>query len=498
MPQVQDFRRRPQSIVMAQDGTARANLTLSTMDAYNPPLMGSPGPQFVEYEHQQHHPGSTTPTSATFSTTNGSPGQFGFTFPTPNSNASSRPVSWAGPATPDRRLSTSSTAGPGSARLPPLPFEAAYNASASLNGHVHGPPSTHASPAGSAYSERRRDSISEYDSRRRTWHPGFAAARPATSGLGYHQTPDSPRPTFTSQPAATQTRLPGIDSFVRLLPGGGTNMTPESPPRRPSTQYGPSEPQTGEKRKSISLSSETDVVQQRIHHLDIAGSNAPRDWGYQQRNSGHFGSRPVTAPHPSYMSGPVQQPSYAASSQAGGAQGQQRPVTPRTDRRQAWYGGPLATHNAGGPGQRTSPEDSSGSEGVATPLTSTVAEYHPAIVHSSGHVETRPPGAAEHEMHKAVQQPSIMNRPHPLHQAQHQAHQQQHMYSSPQSHVTSSPPMMPPSRRGFGHQRGQSESAAFGMGLLGMRGARDTTRLDALVAVATSEQRSQAVADGGR
>lgn len=506
MPSVQDFRRRPQPIVMAQDGTARANLTLNTMEAYNPPLIGSPGPQFVEYEHQQHHPGSTTPTSATFSTANGSPGQFGFTFPTPGSNASSRPVSWAGPATPDRRLSTSSTAGPGSARLPPLPFEATYNASASLNGHVHGPPSTHGSPAGSTYPERRRDSLSDYDSRRRTWHPGFAAnaaARPATSGLGYYQTPDSPRPTFTSQPAATQTRLPGIDSFVRLLPGaGGTNMQPDSsPPRRPSTQYGPSEPQTGEKRKSISLSSETDVVQQRIHHLDIARENNGREsWGYaqQQRNSGHYGGRPVTAPHPSYMS----QPSYAPSSQVGGAQQQgqqgQRPVTPRTDRRQAWYGGPLSAsaHNTpggphqggqGGPAQRTSPEDSSGSEGVATPLTNTVAEYHPAIVHSSGHVETRPPGA-EHEMHKQVQQGSIMNRPHPLHQ-----HQQ---YSSPQSHYTSSPPMMPPIRRAFGHQRGQSESA-LGMGFLGgMR--RDTTRLDALVAVATSEQRSQAVAEGGR
>ena len=85
-----------------------------------------------------------------------------------------------------------------------------------------------------------------------------------------------------------------------------------------------------------------------------------------------------------------------------------QPVTPRRNKRQAWYGGPLA----GAPPQanqqqhyfmaRTSPEDSSSSEGVPTPSSSLQGEIHPAIRHANGYVEANPPGVPLDEHHKVA------------------------------------------------------------------------------------------------
>src|SRR6185295_15579558 len=99
-------------------------------------------------------------------------------------------------------------------------------------------------------SDSRRDSNADADWRRRTWHPGtYTGPRPATSGLGYYQTPDALRPTFTSQPAASQTtRLPGIESFDHappLLSLPRRQLSPmqiDSPPARPLTYHAPSNP----------------------------------------------------------------------------------------------------------------------------------------------------------------------------------------------------------------------------------------------------------------
>src|ERR1700722_20283727 len=56
-----------------------------------------------------------------------------------------------------------------------------------------------------------------------------------------------------------------------------------------------------------------------------------------------------------------------------------RRSTPPKSKRQGWYNGPPTA-------TRTSPEDSSSSEGVPTPGTS-AAEIHPAIMHSNGYIE---------------------------------------------------------------------------------------------------------------
>jgi len=83
------------------------------------------------------------------------------------------------------------------------------------------------------------------------------------------------------------------------------------------------------------------------------------------------------------------------------------PVTPKRNKRQAWYGGPV-TQNAGGqpghPNQRTSPEDSGSSDGVPTPGTAQGIEYHPVIVNPNGAVEAYPGGAVVTEEQKSYMQ----------------------------------------------------------------------------------------------
>lgn len=467
-----DVRRRPPPLAMASDSgpSARARLSLNTVDAYNPPLMGSPGPQIVEYDTQSNAP--TTPTSATFSTANGSPARFGSAMQSPVST--SRPVSWAGPPPQGRRLSISSTGNPfsgppGQGPAPPPPYMTPLQSS--TNSTFSGQSSMYASPTASHFSESRRDSNADADWRRRTWHPGtYSGPRPATSGLGYHQTIDAPRPSYTSQPAASQTtRLPGIESFDYAppplsLPRRQPSPMQVDPPARPLTYHAPVEhtPNRGhEKRTSISWD---------IDRLKIASPNPPREqWGQYPTHSST--GRPTTAPHgyfsqrqpPPNVPQPIQVPSMESPRSS-----QDQPVTPRKNKRQAWYNGPLAQPQRAM--QRTSPEDSSSSEGVPTP--GTMAEYHPAIMHSNGFVEVMPPGTSVEE-YKATSPSSIMERPHPLH-----AHQYQPYHSHSLSNSGYRPQREP--------ERG---SIPFGQPLP-QTSANDMRRLEALVAVATGEQQA--------
>ncbi|OAL51957.1 hypothetical protein IQ07DRAFT_398213 [Pyrenochaeta sp. DS3sAY3a] len=465
-----DVRRRPPPLAMASDSgpSARARLSLNTVDAYNPPLMGSPGPQIVEYDTQSNAP--TTPTSATFSTANGSPARFGSAMQSPVST--SRPVSWAGPPPQGRRLSISSTGNPfsgppGQGPAPPPPYMTPLQSSTNVT--FSGQSSMYASPTASHFSESRRDSNADADWRRRTWHPGtYSGPRPATSGLGYHQTIDAPRPSYTSQPAASQTtRLPGIESFDYAppplsLPRRQPSPMQVDPPARPLTYHAPAEhtPNRGhEKRTSISWD---------IDRLKIASPNPPREqWGQYPTQS--TTGRPTTAPH-GYFSQrqpnvpqPIQVPSMGSPRSS-----QDQPVTPRKNKRQAWYNGPLAQPQRAM--QRTSPEDSSSSEGVPTP--GTMAEYHPAIMHSNGFVEVMPPGTSVEE-YKATSPSSIMERPHPLHAQQYQPY---HSHSL--------------SNSGYRPQREPERgSIPFGQPLP-QTSANDMRRLEALVAVATGEQQA--------
>ncbi|KAJ4303548.1 Up in starvation [Kalmusia sp. IMI 367209] len=475
-PPPPDVRRRPPPLAMANDGgAARARLSLNTLDTYNPPLMGSPGPQIVDYND------ATTPTSATFSTATGSPSRFSSAVQSPVSSAS-RPVSWSGAGPSGRRLSVPSNGNPFSGPPGQFPPQFITPLPSSTSSAFSPQSSYHASPVIPEFPGSRRESNADADWRRRTWHPGsYTGPRPATSGLGYYQTPDAPRPSFTSQPAASQTRLPGIESFDHAPPPPLPRRQPSpmqiDSPARPITYHAPADLRPAlkhEKRTSISWDT---TLQRGLTNLEIASSPShPRDsWSQYQNSPGQtIHARPTTAPHPSYFN--QQHNSSPEVHNPGGEPvrtSQEPPVTPRRNKRQAWYNGPIS-HSVPAQSvsaiQRTSPEDSSSSEGIPTPSNSSMTEYHPAIVHSNGFVESHPPGAPDEEQKPT--HTSIMDRPHPI-------HSQQQVYHS---HSLSTP-----SYRSY--QQPERGHVSFGPALP-QPPANDMRRLEALVAVATGEQQA--------
>ncbi|KAF2271667.1 uncharacterized protein EI97DRAFT_462634 [Westerdykella ornata] len=465
----QDMRRRPQplAMAMANDGAARARLSLSAMDAYNPPLTGGPGPQIVEYI-----PGSasaTTPTSSTFSVATGSPNPYAPGLQSPFST-SSRPVSWGGPNAYDRRLSVPG----GPALSSDAPGQRPPPHMASLPSPGGAPYYTQGRPTDSDGTDSRRESMSDMEWRRRTWHPGsFSGPRPATSSLGYYQSPDAPTPHYPSQPPAAQTtRLPGIESFDHLVHHPPSPMQIDTPAARPVSYHaGNNTPPVARHEKRASISWDT---LQRIDRLEIASPNPKRDWSQYQEVSTDRSNRPVTAPHHGYASQP-QHPGAAPSMQAPPPlephlASFDSSTTPVSTKRQGWYQGPIRQPpvQTGKTNQRTSSEESSSSEGVSTPG-SYVAEYRPAIVHTNGYVEKQRPGDSMENV-KPEAHTSIMDRPHPL----------QGQYG--QSHYSRSP-YLP--RRDSAKGSLVSDEPKHGRSM-----SSDMTRLDALVAVATKEQQA--------
>lgn len=464
-----DARRRPAPLAMAGDGAARARLTL---DTYNPG--GSPGPRYPS--------GIDSPVST-----------------------AQRPVTWAGHV-PGRRLSVPSASGnpfqgPPGSNYPP-PYISPLTSSTPSNYSNAG--SFLNSPTGSTFStDSRRESVSsDADWRRRTWHPGTYSAltpRPATSGLSYYQTPDAPQPSFSSQPAANQpastqvTRLPGIESFDHAPPPPSlTTQRPSSPmqvdhPNRPAAME-PSTPNVREHRSHHHHHSSLDLSLQRgIHKLDITNSTPPREttsWFTfgSSRDSGQS-QRPTTAPHPSFSANRaapppplthMSRPSTGGESSQSSQEQTQQPTTPRKNKRQAWYMGPLQNapqqqqhHQAqqhAYRNQRTSPEDSSSSEGVPTPSTSSLGEYYPVIVHNNGNIEERPSSMHMEDPAKFTfpQAPAPANERPPTHPGYHFGTQPPYAHGQP---ATALP----------GHQQGPN-------------GPGDMRRLEALVAVATGER----------
>jgi hypothetical protein len=488
LTQSPDPRRRPPPLAMANDGTARARLSLNLLDNYNLPLMGSPGPAIVDYNPQSNE--ASTPTSATFSTATDSPNRYNSVLQSPLSSTS-RPVSWSGAVPSGRRLSVPSSGNPFTG--PPGPFVPSFITPlpSSTSSTFSGRSSVYASPTVSNFPESRRESNAEADWRRRTWHPGtFAGPRPATSGLGYYQNLDSPRPSFTSQPAASQTtRLPGIESFDHAPPLPSVPRRQPSPmlvdtPPRPVTYHAPIDPPTIFKHgKRTSISWE---LQKGINNLEIASPIPPREQWLQYQNNPvqSTNPRPTTAPHQLQSGGPPHLTQVTPTELPRGSH--DPPATPKRNKRQGWYNGPLIppvqvhtqppayTQTQSGYIQRTSPEDSSSSEGAPTPSNSTMTEYHPAIVHSNGYVEPQLPRASIEQ--KPLPQGSIMDRPHPI----HSQYQQYHTHN-----ISGYRPQREPERTPVVYDQFSQP--------LSPPASNDMRRLDTLVAVATAE--SHAVDD---
>lgn len=438
-----DIRRRPQPLAMANDPSARARLSLET---YNSGMGGNPGQhQYIYYN--QSPTGYSTPTSTTFSTGNQSPRfQPGMASP---SSTISRSSFYNGARAQSRRLSVPSGQSPfqsHNSTYPPPYFSAlpsGQSATFSQNSSVF------ASPTSSVFSHGRRESETEMEIRRRTWHPSTNsqyAQRPATSGLTYHQTPDEPRPAFTQQQAASQmTRLPGIESFDHAPPAGV-----RQPPSPMMVDASPRPPSSGRPSDA--------GLQQGLTRLDIAAANAPAAEGQWQVAQGAPIGQPVYfnqhAPPPQYV-----QPKHVSMPE--------QPVTPRKNKRNAWYGGPITPSHSNQVAYgtlRPSPEDSGSSDGVPTPSVAQGAEYNPVIVNPNG-VTEYPAGTAITSDEQKMYYP-------PGHQGRTDSGYQTYMQQAQPA---------PPYPLQAGHD------PRFAQTNYGQAPNNDMAKLEALVAVATSE-----------
>lgn len=371
---VTEGKRRPPPLLMANDNT-RPNLGIE------PPH--TPPAQYRGYNPNSPS-GMSTPTSAHFSATPGSPGFLSSMTSPIASNA--RPGAFFGSRTHARRLSVPSGPNPYQNQYPPG-YHPGYM-------HQMGPPSTQGSANSSLFSSPTSTTFPiapgqqmspGEDWRRRTWHASTYPAgnynygRPATSGLTYSQTPDAPQPAHAQHATAAAghaPRLPGIESFDHVQ---HRSYTP--PRRQPSPmQIDPNltnAPAQDPRSRQGHVSWDGQRPSQ-YPELDERGQ-ATGSWGQQTlneiQNVGMRYNEPprhadMGPPPPSNMS--VQQHQQLAREALEGQPSAQR------SKRQAWYGGPTPT--------RTSPEDSSSSDGVPTPGMTSV-EVHPMIMPSSGYIE---------------------------------------------------------------------------------------------------------------
>lgn len=369
-----EIRRRPPPLIMANDGTARTRLAVDTMaePPSTPPsqIHGIPGPSAA---------GSPYATPM-FVANGGSPH-----YASPMSTVSS--AFWDG-RTPTRRLSVPSGPNPflqhhAGTYPPPYAHTSPYS-----NAGVY------ASPTSTHHSEAAGLSAAEAELRRRTWHPSTYSTLPrpvSNGGLGGYQAPETLQPAFgLNGSAEPPPRLPGIESFDKVLSQqrpltpparkrtpmdiDSSNKPPPPPPppqpsypafgggfiySQPSVRPPPPISGPGHRRGHVSW----DVTLHRnLTGLEIADRS--------HKDASHWGQQTI-AEIQNVSSGPS--PSYQPSSAQSKPTGYYAGSTPGT------APGPLAA-------TRTSPEDSSSSEGAPTPSTASL-EYHPAIVHSSGYVE---------------------------------------------------------------------------------------------------------------
>lgn len=414
--------RRPPPLIMANDGSGRPKLGVE------PP--STPPAQYRGFSSSNSPGGFSTPTSATYSGAPGSP-NYGSTMDSPIST-SSRGLGFFGNRTPNRRLSVPSQTNPfqspqGSIYPSPYPNTAGPSAMVYSNqSSGYGSP-TSATFSGGSYTGMRTDQgISPGDDwRRRTWHPstytaaGFNYSRPATSGLLYSQTPDAPQPAFAQHATAAAgqaPRLPGIESFDHV------QHRPSTPPRRypsptridPALQQAPvfATPNapfrnhshaSGHHRARSSLDMS---LNNNLTKLDIHGNENKEasTWGQQTiteiQNAASRQRAPGTLPSANQTTPPISIPQQDA--QPGLDTLSAYPSTPPKNKRHGWYSGPATA-------MRTSPEDSSSSEGIPTPGTS-AAEIHPAIMHSNGYIEPHHVLGAESSAN--VSDPSCACTPH--------------------------------------------------------------------------------------
>ncbi|KAM0459770.1 hypothetical protein ACHAPV_000021 [Trichoderma viride] len=270
-----DPRRRPPPLVMAVDPRSRLSL-----ESYRSSTDST-------FSYRPQSPGDySTPTSATFSTAQSSPRWSAGVSPS-SSHSRSQSMYSMGTRTPGRRLSVPSGATPfqfGQAQMPgrgPGPMlvnSSNAGALSSPNANLVSSPtmSTSGFPG-------RRDSVASStgdDSwRRRTWHPdsrSFSGTAQLNAVLSQSVRPNPPPPIANPSNPQSTLRLPGIESFDPL-PRTGT------PPRRngsPMTvdselAHRPPVMEAIDERRNLNM---YDVSLQRgLGRLDIGHKTPPRD-----------------------------------------------------------------------------------------------------------------------------------------------------------------------------------------------------------------------------
>ncbi|KAJ5492986.1 C2H2 finger domain transcription factor dvrA [Penicillium diatomitis] len=393
--QAPELRRRPPPLIMANDPAGRARLGLDTMGEppSTPPGQnrGLPGPPGGGSPYTPSHAYAAGPSaSPQYAPSMSSAATHGF---------------WEG-KTAARRLSVPSSSNPflaqhNGAYPPPYGLPTVHHPYANAAG-------VFASPTSTNYPASRDESTlsaAEAEMRRRTWHPSTypVFGRPSTSGLSHYQTPDSvhgpqagpagpgeigngPGSNVADQPP----RLPGIESFDKVV----SQHRPLTPPTRksspmlvdhqyrappphqhtPSHSFGsgynygaplvrPAPPISGPGHRRGHVSWDMG-----LHHgltgLDIRDRRGSRDASQWSQQTIAELQNVSSRPSSSY------QPTFP-------------PTAERSPEQHRGHTSNLSTSSR--PAQM-SPEDSSSSEGVHTPSTASV-EYHPAIVHSSGFIE---------------------------------------------------------------------------------------------------------------
>ncbi|KAI9801712.1 MAG: hypothetical protein M1833_002394 [Piccolia ochrophora] len=468
---MRDDRRRPPPLIMANESSSRNPLSVDTFRS--PP--DSPGARELQYRgYSAQSPGGySTPTSATFSTGPGSP-RFPSGVQSPASTVSRQSGVW-GARTPGRRLSVPSGThpfqSPHNTTYPPYfsPLAGSNTSSYSRNSSVFASPTSSTFSSGRDFASR---AAQDAEWKRRTWHPEsrstFNSPLANSSATHYGQVMPN-RPVYGhSHQHSLGTRLPGIESFDQAP------NRPTTPPRRgpsPMQLDTPSRPPLFSKHSDQSTAgpdhrrgvAEWDMS---LHHnltrLGITSNTPPTEptssWksphgGTAQRLSGSF--EPVSEHTPqgrtSHAADPYGQQAQQATAPPPDTS-DQSPTTPRKAKRRGWYNGPLSGGSQPAGTHRTSPEDSSSSEGVPTPSTSSVGEYNPSIVHSNGWVETDPAASVD--------------EPHP------------NYAPAPASHG-----------KAYAIPANGSSSAAVDSSAEAPKRDGDMLRLEALVAVATSEDK---------
>ena len=419
--QPSEIRRRPTSLIMPHDGTARARLALdgvieppTTPPAQIRSSISGPPPVGSPYTPSSMFGGGGGP---------GSPHHLA----SPMSTASHASSFWDG-KTAARRLSVPTGINP---FAPPHPHAQHVNAypPPGYAGPTGPPPypaagagGVYASPTSSNYSMSRDEAgAAEADVRRRTWHPSTYPGyqRPGMSGLSSYQTSDeSHEPDHSRRPSLSAVngpaeqhppRLPGIESFDKVISQQQRPLTP--PGRRPSPMqvdsgsshkpspsYGfgggfnytapsarPPPPVSGPGHRRGHVSWDLSL------HANLTGLNI-RDKPFQ-RDAAQWGQQTIAEiqnvasrrPSSSYHQ-PASSHDYPGSSGP------------------SHHGWHSSTASGSSQATRTSPEDSSSSEGVHTPSTASL-EYHPTIVQQNGSNEPHPYHHYHHQHHHQHQPP---------------------------------------------------------------------------------------------